>query len=137
MQSKVLGHEAWLELNRLFESLDALFLNYKMQTLKNEEGDNVTKHIHNFKSLLEELIAACARVLDDEAIFSLMRSMPFSFHNLISSMQRAPNLTLQSLIIDLLQEEILMKSFNMSNSTSVLYVGKKHSNIYKNYILKI
>ncbi len=43
------------------------------------EGDNVTKHIHNFRSLLEELSVACAHVSDDEAILSLMRSMPFSF----------------------------------------------------------
>ncbi len=125
MQSKALGHEAWLELNRLFESLDALFLNDKMQTLKMREGDNVTKHIHNFRSLLEELSVACAHVSNVEAIISLMRSMPLSYHNLISSMQRVPNLTLQSIIIDLLQEIFLMKSFNMSNSTLVLYVGKK------------
>jgi hypothetical protein len=41
VQSKALGHEAWLELNRLFESLDAftkMFLNYKMQTLKMREN---------------------------------------------------------------------------------------------------
>jgi hypothetical protein len=106
VQSKALGHEAWLELNRLFESLDAftkMFLNYKMQTLKMREGDNVTKHIHNFKSLLEQLSVTSAPI-SDEAILSLMRNMPLSFHNLISSMQRVPNLTLQSLITDLLQE---------------------------------
>ncbi len=37
VQSKALGHEALLELNRLFESLDAvtkMFLNDKMQQLK-------------------------------------------------------------------------------------------------------
>jgi hypothetical protein len=96
------------------------------------EGDNVTKHIHNFRSLLEELSVACAHVSNDETILSLMRSMPFSFHNLISSTQRVPNLTLQSIIVDLLQEKNLMKSFNMSNNTLALYVGNRHSNIYKN-----
>ncbi len=108
------------------------FLIIRCKHLKMREGDNVTKHIHNFRSLLEELSVACAHVSNDEAILSLMRSMPFSFHNLISSTQRVPNLTLQSIIVDLLQEKNLMKSFNMSNNTLALYVGNRHSNIYKN-----
>jgi len=98
---------------RLFESLDAftkMFLNDKMQTLKMREGDNVTKHIHNFRSLLKQLSVVGALVSNDEVILSLMKSLPFSFHYLISSMQRVPNLTLQSLVTNLLQDEILMKA---------------------------
>jgi hypothetical protein len=59
-----------------------------------KEGDNVTKHIHNFRSLLEQLSVASPLVSNDEAILSLMRSMPFNFHYLINSMQRVPNLSL-------------------------------------------
>jgi hypothetical protein len=42
-----------------------------------EEGDNVTKHIHGFSSLLEQISIVQAQ--DDEVIFSLMRSLPSNF----------------------------------------------------------
>jgi hypothetical protein len=49
-----------------------------------EEGDNVTKHIHGFRSLLYKLSIVGAQAQDDEVIFSLMRSLPSNFeHSLI------------------------------------------------------
>ncbi len=43
------------------------------------------------------------------------------------------NLTLQSLISNLIQEKTLMKDMNQNNeNTSTLYVGKKHSK-FNNY----
>jgi hypothetical protein len=48
-------------------------------------------------------------------------------------MHRQQPLSLQSLIIDLIQEEILMKSLNSSTyRMSILYVGKRNFNINRN-----
>ncbi len=45
-----------------------------------KEGENVTKHIHKFRSLLQQLTATGALVQDDEAVLSLMRSMATSYN---------------------------------------------------------
>jgi len=73
-------------------------------------------------------------VLDDEAIICLVRSMPPSYRTFISSLRRQPNLTLQSLIIELNQKETLMKDTNLHNESSLaLYVGKKYSKYNKSF----
>lgn len=64
----------------------------------------VTKHIHIFQYHLEQLLVASKIVLDVEVILILMRSMPPSYRMFISSLRRQPNLSLQYLIIDLMQE---------------------------------
>ncbi len=99
--SKLTSNEPWLELIQIFESKDEvtkMFLKDKLQTLKMKEGKNVTKHIHKFRSLLQQLAATGATVQGTQAVLSLMRSMPTSYRLFISSFQRQPNLTLQSLI---------------------------------------
>jgi hypothetical protein len=70
-------------------------------------GENMTKHIHKFRSLLEILLA-WEPIFDDEVMLSLLRSM------LTSSLRQWPNLTIQALIIDLLHEEIMMLSLNFA-----------------------
>jgi hypothetical protein len=75
--SKLTSNEAWLELIQIFESkneVTKMFLKDKLQTLKMKEGENVTKHIHKFGSVLQQLTATGAIVQGNEAILSLMRS---------------------------------------------------------------
>jgi hypothetical protein len=98
---------AWVELIRLFESQDLLtkmYIKDELSTLKMWESDGVTKHIHIFQSHLDQLLVASTIVPDVEVILVLMRSMPPSYRMFISSLRRQPNLTLQYLIIDLIQE---------------------------------
>jgi hypothetical protein len=45
-----------------------------------EEGDNVTKHIHGFRSLLEQLSIVGAQ--DDEVIFFFNEKFAFKFLNI-------------------------------------------------------
>lgn len=67
----------------------------------------------------------CFHEKNDDSLLSLMRSMPNSYTIFISSLWQQDNLTLQLLIIDLLQEEILMKRLgSASNSSIMLYVRK-------------
>ena len=114
----------------MFESQDAvtkMYLKDKLHTLKMKENESVTKHIHVFRSHLEQLSATGCPTQDDEAILTLMRSLPPSYRSFISSLRRQPGITLQSLITDLIQEETLMKDMNLNmDNTSALYVGKKH-----------
>ena len=82
---------AWTKLIRLFESQDAvtkMYLKDKLHTLKMRENDSVTKHIHVFRAHLEQLFAAGAAVPDDEAVLTLMRSIPPSYRMFISSLRR-------------------------------------------------
>jgi len=67
-----------------------------------KDNDNVIKHIHTFRALLEQLSIIKSLVVDDEAILSLMRSMLIGYKTFINSMKQEPNLTLSSLIIDLI-----------------------------------
>jgi hypothetical protein len=86
---------------------------------------------------LHQLVVAGATVLDDEAIICLVRSMPPSYRTFISSLRRQPNLTLQSLIIELNQKETLMKDMNLHNESSLaLYAGKKYSKYNNNKFTK-
>jgi hypothetical protein len=59
-----------------------------------KKENNVTKHIHGFKSLLEQFSMIGAFLQDDEVILSLMRSMPLIFLTFISSLKRQHNLAL-------------------------------------------
>jgi hypothetical protein len=51
-----------------------------------KEGKNMTKHIHKFRSLIEQLSLARAPIVDDEAMLSLIKNMPMSFRSFISSL---------------------------------------------------
>jgi len=69
-----------------------------------------------------------------------MRSLPPSCRFFISYLRRQPVITLQSLIIYLIQEETLIKDMNLNiDNTLALYIGKKQSydnkkqNYNKNY----
>jgi len=71
-----------------------MFLKKKLQTLKMKESENVTKHIHKFWSLLQQLIVAGTLVQDYEAVLSLMKSMPTSYRLFISSFRQQFNLAI-------------------------------------------
>jgi hypothetical protein len=60
-----------------------MYLKHKIDTLKTKESDSVTKHIHIFKAHLEQLLAIGSIVPNDEAILTLMRSMPPSYRTYI------------------------------------------------------
>jgi hypothetical protein len=114
-----------------------MYLNDKFHTLKMRESVSVTKHVHLFQTNLHQLTVVGATVLDDETIICLMRSMPPSYRTFISSLRRQPNLTLQSLIIDLIQKETLMKDMNpLKESSLALYAGKKYSKYNNNKFAK-
>jgi len=139
IQSYKTSNEAWKELKNVFESQDAItkmYLKDKLHTLKMKENESVTKHIHVFRSHLEQLSTTRCLTQDDEAILSLMRSLLPSYRSFISSLRRQLGITLQSLITDLIQEETLMKDMNLNmDNTSALYVGKKqfYNNKKQNY----
>jgi len=68
-----------------------------------------------------------------------MQSLPPSCRVFISSLRRQPNITLQSLITDLIQEETLMKDMSWNNeSQSALYTKRKIYNYgtKKNFLSK-
>jgi len=75
----------------MFESKDAITkmcLKNKLQTSKMKEGDNMTKHMHKFTSLLEQLSLARTPISIDEAMSSLLKSMPMSYKKIINSLKR-------------------------------------------------
>jgi hypothetical protein len=106
-----------------------MHLKDKLHTLKMKENDNVTKHIHLFRFHLGQLAAAGCPIADEEAILALMGSLPPSYRVFISSLRRQPDITLQYLITDLIQEETLMKDMSLtSESQSALYTKRRFYN---------
>jgi hypothetical protein len=80
-------------------------------------NDNMKNHIRKFRSLIQQLVAAGNQLFDEDAIHALMESVSSKYHMFVSSLKRQPNLTLQSLIPDLIQEEIFMNDMNSQQST--------------------
>jgi hypothetical protein len=81
----------------MFESQDAItkmFLRDNLQTLKMRECESVVKHIQSFWSLLEQLLATKVLVINEDALLSLMKSIPLSYKAFITSMWKHPNITL-------------------------------------------
>lgn len=104
-----------------------MYLKYKLQTLKMQEHENMTKQIYVYQTILEQLAATRAHVLDDKIASSLMKSVPNSYRTFISSLRRQAYLRLQSLITNLIQEENLNKNINtIEKITSALYARKKN-----------
>ncbi len=66
-----------------------------------------------FQAILEQLSTVDAPVPNDEGVLSFMKSMRARYQTFISlGLRRQPNLTLESLINDLIQEKNFMKNFN-------------------------
>jgi hypothetical protein len=98
-----------------------MYLKDKFYTLKMKESGNGTKHVHLFQTNLHQLTTIGAAMLDDEAIICIMRNMPPRYKTFISSLMKQPNLTLQSLITNLIQEKTLMKEYMF-----MIYTMKVH-----------
>jgi hypothetical protein len=75
--SKATSNESWDELCRLYEAQDfvtKMYLKERPTTLKMKENESVTKHIHTFRSLLNQLFVASAPLSDKDSVIALMRS---------------------------------------------------------------
>ncbi len=75
-------------------------------------NENVTKHVHNFKSLFEQLFIAKNPMKDEEIMFTLMQNMPPLYDFFLISI-KGQTLTLQTFITYLIQEEFLLKSLGV------------------------
>ena len=86
--------------------------------LKMKENESMTKHLHTFRTLLDQLSTASSPMSDEDAVLALMRSMPPSYRNFLISI-RGQTLSLQTLITYLLQEEMMIKNLdNVIESSS-------------------
>lgn len=73
--SKETPKEAWEELCRLYEAQDSvtkMYLKEQLTTLKMNEQESVTKPIHTFRSLLDQLSVAGALLNDGDAVIALI-----------------------------------------------------------------
>jgi hypothetical protein len=127
----------------LLKSLNHMMLSQEcisktqLHSLRIKPNDNITNHIHKFRSLIQQLVVAENQFSDEDAIHALMESVSSKYHMFVSSLRRQPNLSLQSLIPDLIQEEIFMNGMNSQQSTidpqSVLYTYKQNSKFRKSW----
>jgi hypothetical protein len=51
-----------------------MFLYDKMQTFQMKKNDNITKHMHTLKSLLEQLFATRTLILNDVVVVPFIRN---------------------------------------------------------------
>jgi len=73
------------------------------------------------------LLVARLHVANDEAIFISMQSLLFSYNTSIHFLRRQQGIAQKLLMIDLIQDESLMKDMNLTlENTSVFYIGKKY-----------
>jgi hypothetical protein len=64
-----------------------MYLMELLTTLKMKVNENVTKHVHNFKSLLKQLFIAKNPMKDEEIMFVLMQNMPPSYESFLISVK--------------------------------------------------
>lgn len=142
LSSSTTAADAWSKLSTLYQSQAAvtkMYLKDELQTLQMKEGESVTKHVHQFKTLVDQLSAAGVNTSDEDQFLALMRSMPNSFRPMLTSLRGQSNLTLQKVITYLLQEEKMLKDQRSEPSTALFVArnivssGKKN---WKNYINK-
>lgn len=60
---------AWKKPIQIFESHDVvrkMYLKYKLHTIQMRENENVIKHIHSFKFLLEQLSTTGSFINEDD-----------------------------------------------------------------------
>ena len=89
--------DAWDELCRLFESHDSVTKMYLLEQLtisKMKDNDSMIKHLHTFRTLLDQLSAAGSPMSDEDNVLALMRSMPSSYRKFLISI-RGQTLALQ------------------------------------------
>lgn len=123
ISSKESSKDAWEELIRLFEAHDSvtrMYLKERLTTLKMKENESMIKHIHTFRSLLDQLLAAGSPMSDEDSVLALMRSMPQSYRTFLISI-RGQTLTLQNLIAYLLQEDTMLKNLDNESNNSSLF----------------
>jgi hypothetical protein len=109
-----ISKEAWDNLGCLFEVHDLvtkMYLMKQLTMLKMKENENVTKHVHNFKSLLKQLSIVGNPMKEEDVVLTLMQNMSPSYQSFFISI-RGQTFTLQTLITHLIQEETLLKSLD-------------------------
>jgi hypothetical protein len=79
--------------------------------LKMKENESVTKHVHNFRSLLKKLSIVGNLMKEEDIVLELMQNMSPSYRSFFISI-RGQTFTLQTLITYLIQEETLLKSLD-------------------------
>lgn len=75
-----------------------MFLKDELQTLQIKEGESVTKHVHHFTTLMDQLSAAGSNMADEDQFLALMRSMLNIYRPLLTSLRGQANLALQKVI---------------------------------------
>jgi len=102
----------------MYETKDVVFRMYlrdKLQSLKMRGIDSVIKHVQTFCSILEQLASIGSFVDEEDAILSLMKSMPSGYKPYLTTLRKQQGLSLQGLIVDLFQEKILLKDLGFGN----------------------
>lgn len=113
--------EASNEFCRLFEAQDSvtkMYLKEQLTIVKMKDNDSMTKHLHTFRTLLDQLLAIGSPMRNEDSVLVLMSSMPSSYRNFLTSI-RGQTLILQVLITYLLHKETMIKKLkNVIESSS-------------------
>jgi hypothetical protein len=97
-----------------------MYLMKQLTMLKMKENENVTKHVHNFRSLLKKLSIIGNLVKEEDIVLTVMQNMSPSYQSFFISI-RGQTFTLQTLITYLLQEETLLKI--LDNNVEAMTIG--------------
>ncbi len=87
---------------------------------KRQHNQTYEKNLTN----LAQLVARGVPMPNDETL-NLMKNMPWNYRTFINSLKKQPNFILQTLIIDLIQEETLMKDMHSNNDDGSIHITKK------------
>ena len=111
--------ETWEILKGLYETTNSnriLFLKTKLLSMKMEAHENITTYVSKIKDLCDQLSAIGDKVSNSDMVTITLKGLIRNYHAFISSRGgRAKLPTFNELTMILLQEEEIMKVFDMDH----------------------
>jgi hypothetical protein len=118
--------ELWDKLGNLYQSkplVNNLFLQKKLNHLRMEDGDSMTKHLNAFNTLVSQLVSVNIAIAEEDKCITLLCSLADSWDNLVvaigSTTQSA--LKYEDVVSSLLYEEMKWKSMD-GHTTNALFL---------------
>jgi hypothetical protein len=104
------AHEVWSKLHILYETRNTtnrLIFKKRLSNMRMKEGESMIEYLDKFKTSLEDLESIGAPLSQEDAIATLLNSLPSSFDNLVISLEsKGEDLNLDYVQARLLQEEL-------------------------------
>ncbi|GAV73510.1 zf-CCHC domain-containing protein/UBN2_2 domain-containing protein, partial [Cephalotus follicularis] len=120
--------DLWTKLESLYQSkslVNKLFLRKKLYNLRMKDGDNFSNHLHEFNTIIGQMLSIGVDVKEDDKAITLLSSLPDSWDNLIVAIgSGTTTLCFENVVAALLSEEMRRLSMGGSSKDALFVRGR-------------